>query len=157
MFVADSKVCRRPMPEIQNTIAMRLRRAYLTLHRAAQAQFAPLGMTVDQYVVLAVLADEDGITQSAIADRMASDANTITAMLRLLEQRDLIERRPSETDRRARQVLLTSAGKKMYEQLVQISAKLHNDINQTLAADEREQLFSMLDRLAQVGQRDPDG
>lgn len=76
----------------RETIPMRLRRAYLTVHRAAQAHFAQFDVTADQYVLLSRLGDEEGITQKELSARMFSDGNTITAMVRLLERKDLIRR-----------------------------------------------------------------
>jgi DNA-binding MarR family transcriptional regulator len=92
-------------------IAMGLRAAYLAMHRRSDAALAGKeGVTVDQFVVLAVLSDQDRITQQTLARRTSSDPNTIGAMLALLERRRLVERRTHPTDRRARSVVLTRRG-----------------------------------------------
>jgi DNA-binding MarR family transcriptional regulator len=52
------------------------------------------GITADQFVVLRVVGREPGITQIEIVKRTASDPNTVAAILRLLEQRDLVRRQP---------------------------------------------------------------
>ena len=75
--------------------------------------FAQFGVTADQYVLLSVLEDKNGITQTEIGDRMASDANTIGAMLKLLEEKKLIRREKCEADGRARRVHLTAAGHRL--------------------------------------------
>jgi len=88
------------------SIPMRLRRAYLTVHRTAQAHFARFGMTADQYVLLSLLADKDGITQKELSSRMCSDGNTITAMLCLLERKGLIQRERCSADGKDKRPLI---------------------------------------------------
>src|SRR5687768_14119425 len=93
-------------------LAMLLRKAYLAFHRRANARIVKSGVTADQFVLLTMLAEEDGITQITAVERTASDPNTVTAMLRLLEQRGLIRREAHSEDGRARCVFLTNEGKK---------------------------------------------
>lgn len=133
---------------LEESIPMRLRRAYLTMHRAAQSHFAQFGVTVDQYVLLSVLADNDGITQTEIGDRMASDANTIGAMLKLLEEKKLIRREKCEADGRARRVHLTAAGRRLQRKLIESSQEIHDAIENSISAAERKSMFSILERLS---------
>ncbi len=132
---------------IEDTIPMRLRRAYLTMHRAAQSHFSEFGVTVDQYVLLSVLKDDDGVTQTEVCKQMASDANTIAAMLKLLECKKLIRRQKCELDGRARRVYLTGAGRRLQNKLVRSSQPLRESIDDMIAAAERKSLFSTLDRV----------
>lgn len=132
---------------LEESIPMRLRRAYLTMHRAAQSHFAQFGVTADQYVLLSVLADKDGITQSEIGERMSSDANTIGAMLKLLEEKKLIRREKCEADGRARRVLLTAAGLRLQKKLIESSQEIHDVIENCISTSERKLMFSILERL----------
>jgi DNA-binding MarR family transcriptional regulator len=92
-------------------IGMLLRKAYLAFHRRANLLTLEQGVTADQFVLLSVLAREEGITQTAIVERTASDPNTVTAVLRLLERRKLVRREADTEDRRARRVFLTAEGR----------------------------------------------
>jgi DNA-binding MarR family transcriptional regulator len=98
-------------------IAMALRTAYLSMHRAADAHFARIGVTADQFVVLATLAKGDAVTQQDLVCRTTSDPNTVRAMLVLLEGRGLVARGRHPTDGRARSVALTRKGRRAYERL----------------------------------------
>ncbi len=98
-------------------IAMGLRAAYWVMHRQTDACLAKCGVTADQFVLLALLAEQDGITQQELVRRAASDANTVRAMLTLLERRGLVTRERHPTDRRARCVTLTRKGRQTYERL----------------------------------------
>src|SRR5688572_30976238 len=93
---------------------MGLRAAYWSLHRQADAVLAPHGVTADQFVLLSLLAEDAdgaGLTQQALVRRASSDANTVRAMLVLLEQRGLVSRAPHPSDGRARAVALTPQGR----------------------------------------------
>src|SRR3990172_4597824 len=92
---------------------MLLRKAYLLFHRRANGRLLKHGVTADQFVVLDVVAKEPGIMQITIAERTASDPNSITVLLRLLEQRGLIRRQAHASDGRARCVFLTAEGRRM--------------------------------------------
>jgi DNA-binding MarR family transcriptional regulator len=57
-----------------------------------------------------------------LAESMACDPSTITALVDRLEQLDYAERRPSERDRRVKTVALTPSGAKTWQR---ISGKLY--------------------------------
>jgi len=92
---------------------MWLRKAYLSFHRRASARMLKHGVTADQFVLLSVLAREEGITQITIVERTASDPNTVAAILSLLERRHLVRREAHSHDRRARCVFLTAEGRRV--------------------------------------------
>jgi len=94
-------------------LGMWLRKAYLSFHRRANSRMLKHGVTADQFVLLSVLAQEEGITQITIVERTASDPNTVAAILGLLERRDLVRREPHAQDRRARCVFLTAQGRRV--------------------------------------------
>ena len=97
-------------------LALALRAAYLALHRSTDASLAPCGITADQFVVLAALAERDALSQRDLVSRASSDPNTLRAMLVLLERKGLVQRRPHATDGRARTVALTPQGRRTLAQ-----------------------------------------
>ena len=97
----------------RDTLGMRLRGAYLTFHRMANAHFEPFGVTADQFVALTLLAGTDGVTQRELVDLAFSDRNTIGEMLARLEKKRLIRRERHPRDGRARCVFLTDKGRKV--------------------------------------------
>lgn len=132
----------------RDTPAMCLRAAYLTMHRQFQRLFRAHGATADQFVLLSLLSEEDGVTQKEVVRRSFSDANTITAMLRRLEQRGLIERRPHEHDGRAITVHLSVEGRDLQRRLVEVSRSLHHSVEETLPDEDRVAVLSWLQVLA---------
>ncbi len=75
-------------------LPMAMRAAYFSLHRETDNCFSDLGVTADQFVLLATLNRDQDLTQREIAKRMPSDPSTVRAMLVLLEKQGLVARAP---------------------------------------------------------------
>ncbi|QDT01469.1 MarR family winged helix-turn-helix transcriptional regulator [Adhaeretor mobilis] len=128
---------------VSETMAMRLRRAYMTMHRYAQQHFASFGVTADQYVLLSLLAEQDEIRQQDLAARAYSDPNTIAAMLSLLEEKKLLRRKRDKSDGRAKLVCLTALGHRLHEKLIRSVEPIHAEMERAVGAD-RQALFASL-------------
>lgn len=99
--------------ETRHDIPMGLRSAYLSMHRQTTAHVEPCGITADQFVLMVLLSEEDGITQQQLVRKADSDPNTVRAMLVLLEKQGLVSRRRHPTDGRAWRVTLTRKGRQV--------------------------------------------
>lgn len=141
------------MTAFHDNLGMRLRGAYLSVHRRTDAHFAQFGITSDQFVVLSLLAEEDGITQQELSVRSYSDANTMAAMLRLLEKHGWVTRHPHETDRRARSVQLTRKGRLLADQLQKSLDEFHADLYGTLPGEQGGCIEEWLRRVVETMQR----
>ena len=131
-------------------VARGLRAAYLALHRQTNACFAKDGVTADQFVLLAALADADGVTQQDLVRRVGSDHNTVRAMLLLLEGRGLVARERHPADGRARCVTLTAKGRRTFETLLTKSEGLRARLLAAFRPDEVTALVGLLRRVAEV-------
>lgn len=89
-----------------------------TLQRKFNAENA--GITVDQWVILDVLNDRNGMSQYEIADKTYKDAPTVTRIIDLLCKKGLAERMVNENDRRRFNIFLTEAGKKKVQEVLPI-------------------------------------
>jgi DNA-binding MarR family transcriptional regulator len=138
---------------LAHDLAMSLRAAYLAMHRQSDAQFAGLGVTADQFVVLVALADQAAVTQRELVARTASDANTLRAMLVLLEARGFVRREPHPTDRRARSVALTKKGRRMLNRLWLKGEIVRERLQDAFAPGEAESLIDLLRRVTSAMQR----
>ena len=131
-------------------IPIALRAAYLALHRRSETQFAPHGVTADQFVLLATLARGHALTQRELARRMSSDPSTVRAMLVLLERRGLVQREAHTTDARARAVALTPLGKRKFRKLWTAGEAIRERMFGSLLPDEAEALVGLLTRVAEA-------
>jgi DNA-binding MarR family transcriptional regulator len=131
-------------------IARALRAAYLALHRQTNACFAKDGVTADQFVLLAALAEADAVTQQELVRRVGSDPNTVRVMLLLLEGRGLVARERHPADGRARCVMLTRKGRQVFKKLWASSEPLRARLLAAFRPDEVTALVGLLRRVAEV-------
>ena len=140
----------RDMMATGHDIAMGLRAAYLSMHRQTNSYLAPQKITADQFVLLALLAEQDKITQQELVRRATSDPNTICAMLVLLEDRGLVTRQPHPADGRARSVALTRMGHCTYANLSKQVRTLQNQLLDLFRFEEAENLIELLGRISEA-------
>lgn len=131
-------------------LALALRSAYLVMHRRADTSLARFGVTADQFVLLAALAEADALTQREVAHRIGSDASTVRAMLLLLEGRGLVARSAHPSDGRARGVALTPRGRRAYHQMHEGSAVFRAELLAAVGPGQAESLRGVLLRIARA-------
>jgi DNA-binding MarR family transcriptional regulator len=88
---------------------------------AQRAALKPFELTHVQFVLLATLTyleDAGPVTQKALADLAVTDPMMTSQVLRTLESRALIHRPAHPTDRRARAVAVTEAGRQLANRAV---------------------------------------
>lgn len=90
--------------------------ADLAINRAYKPLLDRLGLTYPQYLVLHALWETDGLTISAIAERLALEPSTITPLVKRLEAAGFLGRRRNPQDERQVQVRLTDKGRDMREE-----------------------------------------
>ena len=74
-----------------------------------------MGLAPMQLHALRLIEPGDGVPMSSLADKLFCDASNVTGIVDRLEGRGLIERRPSDKDRRVKLLVLTSEGARMRE------------------------------------------
>lgn len=135
--------------EPKDQLPLELRAAYMGLHRSSDAQFAKLGVTADQFVLLATLARGHALTQRELAARMPSDPSTVRAMLVLLEERGFVSRHTHPTDGRARTVALTQSGLRKYRQVWKAGQAIRDQMVSSLSVEEAKLLVKFLRRVSE--------
>jgi DNA-binding MarR family transcriptional regulator len=111
-----------------------------------------LGMKYKQYVMLSVIGESEGTTQSQLSKVMGIDANMVVLMLNALEDRGYAVRERDREDRRRHIVKITPAGRKA---VVHAERALEDVTDQALAgldAEERAALRTLLAKALGDGQ-----
>jgi len=80
-------------------------------------------ITPQQWSVLTVLWNEDGISQQNLADTFSKDKTSMTRLLKNMEKNDLIFRKQDSVDRRNNQIFLTDKSKLMKKESIKIAEK----------------------------------
>ncbi|GLW12639.1 hypothetical protein Misp01_77670 [Microtetraspora sp. NBRC 13810] len=88
--------------------------------RAYETAALKQGLSVAQACVLGRLTRQIGMRE--LADELSCDASNITQIIRRLEARDLVHRRPHPDDGRSRQIVRTPIGAALYAAFEESSA-----------------------------------
>jgi DNA-binding MarR family transcriptional regulator len=89
---------------------MRVRKLARRVTQIYDDALAPFGLTIGQMGLLANLRRSRPISIGALSDRLASNASTISRLIRPLEAAGLVSIGADDNDRRAKAVRLTDAG-----------------------------------------------
>lgn len=89
----------------------------------------------------------DGITPSSLSRFQRVSRNTISALLRGLEEQGLIQRALDRSDRRRFRIQLTAAGRQLLESTAPKRIEHLNRMVSGLSRAEREQLIALLSKL----------
>jgi DNA-binding MarR family transcriptional regulator len=129
-----------------------LRHAWFSLNQTFRRRLAHTGVTPDQFTALRTLMEHEpqGLTQSGLNRLIASDPNTIGALVERMESMGWMTRVRHEKDRRANRLCLTPAGREIYERVRDIAIALQTEV---LAGWPERKREGFLEDLAYVAEK----
>jgi DNA-binding MarR family transcriptional regulator len=98
--------------------------AQIAINRTYKPMLDAFGLTYPQYLVLSTLWEEDGLTVSAIADRLFLDPSMITPLVKRLESAGFLTRKRNAKDERQVIVSLTQKGASLDEETACLTGTL---------------------------------
>ena len=124
-----------------------LRRAQIRFFDEFENSMRGVHITPGQFGVIALIAANPGLTQSALARAVGIERSSMVAVIDVLESRRLVERRPSPGDRRSYALVLSTEGSNMLEQLKPMVLEHEKRVTASLDSEERSQLLRILSKL----------
>jgi DNA-binding MarR family transcriptional regulator len=127
------------------------------LHRAEQiaserfAQLVGDSITLRQFILLAAISEQPGLSQSDLGRVTGVDRSTLADMMAKMEGRDWVVRTPSTSDGRAYSVLLGQAGGTMLSATTQHARAADAAILDLLAKPKGRSFLATLSKLAKLG------
>ncbi|MBB95033.1 MAG: MarR family transcriptional regulator [Rhodobacteraceae bacterium] len=106
------------------------------------------GLTPAQLRVLQIVDDRESATPKALATQMGVSQATVTTLVDKLVTRGLVERQPSQVDRRQTNVVITASGHARMEVAPDALQQRYVRAFEALADWEQAQLVSSLERVA---------
>lgn len=147
---AQQKNTASPTTKFQLGLGMLTRRVYFHMVRSAARLLAPFDVTVEQFVVLLCLGDEQHLTQQELVRRCSSDPRSMGKMLDILEAKGWIKRVAHATDRRAWQIVLSPQGRKAKQRMDEALVPLRERPAKALGRSESKALRDLMARLAEA-------
>ncbi len=105
---------------------------------------------VKVFANLMLLADEDGINQRALGEKLNFPDYFTSRNIDALVEAGYAERRPDPDSRRSFLIFLTDAGREKAMQLPKIVRQVNDQTLEMLSMDERKQVVSLLKKIARI-------
>src|SRR5690242_11120454 len=102
-------------PRLADFLCFAVYSANLAFGRAYKPILDELGLTYPQYIAIVALWEEEDQTVSRLGEKLFLESNTLTPILKKLEQLGYIVRQRSSADERQVRVSLTGAGRKLLD------------------------------------------
>jgi DNA-binding MarR family transcriptional regulator len=118
--------------------------------RAYQDRF---GLTIPQWRLICVLAEDGPLTQGAIVARTGMDKVTVSRATQGLAQRHLVARSDHHADGRSHVLALSAEGKRLHAEISPLALAYEAALIAGLAPKEVDQLKRLLNRLQSAADR----
>ncbi len=144
-----------PLPEEPcRAVGRLIKQVFASLVRRIDQRMQPLELTAMQWEPLLLLHFKRVDTVAALARESQVNCGAMTRMLDRLEQKQLVRRRRSETDRRVVHLELTDKGRAVGDEILPV---VRDELKRQLRgfrADEISTLIGLLSRMLENGSQD---
>jgi DNA-binding MarR family transcriptional regulator len=121
-------------------------RLWRVSHTRTAEALESLGLTTALFALLNALGTHKGAIQQQLGAAMGIDPSTMVSLIDQLEAAGLARRRPSPTDRRAREVVITPKGRRVLKQARRLAMEVEDEVLRGLSGAERRQVLALLRR-----------
>jgi MarR family transcriptional regulator, organic hydroperoxide resistance regulator len=116
----SSRAGQRPKPaarerRLGDFLCFAIYSANLAFGRAYKKGLDELGLTYPQWIAIVALWEQDGQTVSELGEKMFLESNTLTPILKKLEQMGYLRRQRDPADERQVRISLTDSGRRLRE------------------------------------------
>lgn len=132
---------------LETLLGYNARRAALAVISVFLQRMEPFGLRPVDFSVLTLIAHNPGITSRQICTALDILPPNLVGMIKSLEKRGLVERRPHPTDRRAQGLHVSAAGKRLQREAQSTATQLEQDVSRALTADELQTLNALLHKV----------
>jgi MarR family transcriptional regulator, transcriptional regulator for hemolysin len=132
-----------PVTEFVGQLFFRLWRA---THTRTAEMLGSIGLTPPLFALLNVIGAREGAIQQELGAALGIDRSTMVSLIDQLESAGLARRRPSATDRRAREIAITPKGRRMLQRARGLILQVEDEVLAGLSAEERGELLVLLRR-----------
>ena len=107
------------------------------------------GLTEQQWRILRVLLDEDGLEPRQLCERCLISSPSIAGVLMRMEEAGLIKRERMEHDQRRVKVTVTASTKKLGKSMAPIIEREYLELEKLVGVKQLQQVYDALDMLQQ--------
>jgi DNA-binding MarR family transcriptional regulator len=142
-----------PVTEFAGQLFFRLWRAN---HTRVAGVLDSIGLTPALFALLNVVGAREGAIQQELGSALGIDRSTMVSLVDQLESAGLARRRPSPSDRRAREIVITPKGRRLLQRARALIAQVEDEVLAALTAAERRDLLTLLRRALESAPAQPE-
>lgn len=135
------------MWKLDSSLGFLMTRTARSMKRALDARLLDRNLTATQYIVLARLWEEDGISLSELGERLYFDNPTLTGIVDRMERDGLLQRQRDEDDRRVVKVHLTAKGRTLYHDIGYLAEETDAESWEGFTESQKKELLNYLERI----------
>ena len=120
---------------------------HMTVQKKLMEQLKDTGLTLGQPKVLDYLKDHDGVSQKEIAAGCLIEAGSLTSILNRMEEKDLIERKMLDGNRRTFHIFMTESGKKNQKLVEEAFEKIEKTALNGISEEEQKLFMEIFCRI----------
>ncbi|WP_433196869.1 MarR family winged helix-turn-helix transcriptional regulator [Nocardia sp. CA-107356] len=135
---------------VEEYLCTRIRRTEQALMAHHEAVLRGYGLTMTQYTVLLTLSREDGLSGAQLARACGVTQQSMASVLNGLQNKQLIDRRPSPVHAKVMIATLTDAGREVLDGAYQEVIVLERALTEQFTGAEHRQFCELLDRATKI-------
>ena len=140
-------------PNISTHLWLVMMQAHQAVREHDARSIEASGLGFSDFAVLEVLLHKGPLPVNVIGERVLLTSGSITTAVDRLEQKELVQRHASKTDRRVRLVELTAKGKQLIEAIFEAHQAALCRATSGLTMSEKRQLTDLLKKLGKEAKR----
>lgn len=144
-----------PQPPVAEFAGQLLFRLWRASHVRAADALGSVDLTPALFALLNVIGAREGAIQQELGAALGIDRSTMVSLIDQLESGGLAKRRPSATDRRAREIAITPKGRRVLQRARRLLTQAEDEVFTGLGAEERSELLALLRRALESAPAQP--
>jgi len=133
--------------ELQNLIGYLVHRTDVKMTNYFTKQLKPYDITPEQWSIISVLNDQNGLTQKELAEAIDRDQTTVVRMIHSMEKKEFVKKVFNDKDKRSHYLFLTEKGERIKNKLIPVVNDAHRFVTTNLDEQELKQLKLILNKL----------
>lgn len=117
------------------------------IHQYMTNILAEYDITPEQWVVLQIVAENEGLSQQDLSDRLEKDKNSTKALVERLLKKGFLQREKSMADKRLYQLGTTDKGLVLYKKIISLDNVFMQEIENDVTREELSAFMNTLNKI----------
>lgn len=135
------------MSDIKNHILLQLKLTKNIMENEHNKYLKPYGISSEQGLLLKLVYEMPGLSQTQIAEELHKDKTTITRMINTLIKKDKLMRKSSLKDKRVFEIYLTEKTKENVKKLTPVFEKQKKDLEDIIGESDCSTTIKVLEKI----------